>query len=81
MAHVMLRVGNVKAGDTICDPFCGSGTILMEAADWLNGNVTCIGMDVNRKAIEGAKKNVAARPGKEILASFGRYYFLVLTDL
>ena len=43
MAHVMLRCAGVKPGDTICDPFCGSGTILMEAANWLNGDVKCIG--------------------------------------
>lgn len=58
MAHVMLRVANIQPGSVVCDPFCGSGTILMEAADWLKGNVTCIGLDVNRKAIVGARENI-----------------------
>jgi len=58
MAHVLLRVANVQPGSVVCDPFCGSGTILMEAADWLNGDVQCIGLDVNRKAVEGARDNV-----------------------
>lgn len=59
---VFNRCAGIKEGDTICDPFCGSGTILMEASNWLKGNVQCIGLDVNRSAIFGAEKNVNDMP-------------------
>ena len=32
LAAGMVDIAHVKAGDAVCDPFCGSGTILIEAA-------------------------------------------------
>ena len=40
---------------TILDPFCGSGTVLMEAA--LMGFTRIIGSDISTKAIEDSQKN------------------------
>jgi tRNA (guanine10-N2)-dimethyltransferase len=42
---------------TILDPFCGSGTILMEAA--LMGVKEIIGSDISEKAITDSKNNIA----------------------
>ena len=42
-------------GDTILDPFCGGGTTCIEAK--LLGR-KCIGVDINEKAVELAKKNL-----------------------
>merc|ERR1712226_406261 len=59
LAYIMLRAAGVKAGDTVLDPFCGSGTVLLEAAAWLQGNLTGIGLDMNRKAANGANANAS----------------------
>jgi 16S rRNA G966 N2-methylase RsmD len=46
-----------EGGAVLLDPFCGSGTILMEAA--LMGIKTIIGSDISEKAISDTKKNAA----------------------
>eukprot|EP00928_Gymnodinium_smaydae_P070599 TRINITY_DN54406_c0_g1_i1.p1 TRINITY_DN54406_c0_g1~~TRINITY_DN54406_c0_g1_i1.p1 ORF type:complete len:750 (-),score=97.47 TRINITY_DN54406_c0_g1_i1:119-2368(-) len=60
LAYIMLRAAGVKAGDTIVDPFCGSGTVMIEAAEWLQGDLKGIGFDTNRKAVNGAAANAKA---------------------
>lgn len=60
VAYMLLRAAGVKAGDTVLDPFCGSGTLLLEAAAWLDGAFTGIGLDMNRRAANGARANAEA---------------------
>ncbi len=55
ICRTLLNLAGAKAGDTILDPFCGSGTILMEAA--LLG-MSCVGIDTDAKAVEGSKNNM-----------------------
>ena len=52
---VNLAVGS-SAEKTLLDPFCGGGTVLMEAG--LLGMKKAIGSDVDAGQIEGAKKNL-----------------------
>ena len=56
----MLRCANIKEGDYVVDPFCGSGTILLEAMEMYRNTLRCFGMDISKKTIEGARKNAAA---------------------
>jgi tRNA G10 N-methylase Trm11/alkylated DNA repair dioxygenase AlkB len=60
LAYIMIRLANIKEYDMLVDPFCGSGTLLLEALSMFQGRVSCIGMDVSRRSAEGAKQNVAA---------------------
>ena len=55
----MLRCANLQPDQVILDPFCGSGTILLEALE-VEPTVRCIGIDVNRKSIQGAQENAKA---------------------
>lgn len=57
LAQVMINiaVGNKNFDGTIFDPFCGTGTVLMEAV--LMG-YPAIGSDMDVKMVEGAKKNL-----------------------
>ncbi len=48
LAKSLLNLANVKQGETVLDPFCGSGTVLLEAQ--LNG-MTAIGIDLNPLAV------------------------------
>jgi tRNA G10 N-methylase Trm11 len=49
-------MSNTDRATTILDPFCGSGTILMEAA--LMGIKNLIGSDISEKAISDTKNNL-----------------------
>ncbi len=53
---VNLAVGNAdSAGQVLCDPFCGTGTILMEA---LEKSLTVIGADNDQAAVDGTTTNL-----------------------
>ena len=61
LAYAMIRLANLKEGNTILDPFCGSGTLLLEALEMYNGNLkNCLGMDVSRRSADGARANAVA---------------------
>ncbi|MEM0010466.1 MAG: THUMP domain-containing protein, partial [Candidatus Bathyarchaeia archaeon] len=56
IAYSMLRIAGVRPGDAVLDPFCGGGTIIIEAAQvW--SDLELIGVDISPKSIEGALKN------------------------
>lgn len=58
VAYALLRLAHLDAPpDVLLDPFCGSGTILLEAAD-LWPETRCYGNDWNEEAVVGARKNV-----------------------
>jgi tRNA (guanine6-N2)-methyltransferase len=54
IANSMLKIAEVKQGDIIIDPMCGTGTIAIEAAKF--GAKTIAG-DIDKEKIEIAKKN------------------------
>jgi tRNA G10 N-methylase Trm11 len=55
LARLLLNVGGAGKGLTVLDPFCGSGTILMEA---LMVGADCVGVDRDPVRIENAKRNL-----------------------
>ncbi len=57
LARMMINLGAVPKNSVLLDPFCGSGTILSEAA--LLGYEQLIGSDISMKAVEDTKKNFA----------------------
>lgn len=61
IALCMLELAGVKPGDTLLDPFCGGGTILLEAASKFGGNIVGFGSDAAIKAVEGSTGNAAER--------------------
>ena len=60
LAYAMLKLANLEQGHTVLDPFCGGGTILLEALEMTERKVQCIGLDVSRKAAQGAQENARA---------------------
>jgi len=57
LARMMINLSGVPSeGNTILDPFCGSGTILMEAQ--LMGFERLIGSDISEKAVEDTATNL-----------------------
>ena len=57
LAQIMINLAGLQPGDTLLDPFCGSGTILQEAA--LLGASKVIGIDNAPQAINNSQDNWA----------------------
>jgi tRNA G10 N-methylase Trm11 len=55
MVNLSVSASEAKQSSAILDPFCGTGTILMEA---LLMGYSVIGSDVDSRMVEGAKKNI-----------------------
>jgi tRNA G10 N-methylase Trm11 len=55
LARMMVNMGGLKPGQTLWDPFCGSGTILLEG---FSQGINVIGSDVSGKAVEMAQTNI-----------------------
>jgi tRNA G10 N-methylase Trm11 len=59
LAAAMVLLAGVVPGTRLVDPFCGSGTIAIEARRW-SARALAIGCDVARAALDDARRNVAA---------------------
>ena len=57
LARCMVNLSQLKEGDIICDPFCGTGTILLEAESM---GMHSIGIDFDKIMCKITKKNLAA---------------------
>jgi tRNA (guanine10-N2)-dimethyltransferase len=55
LARCMVNLAHAREGAYLLDPFCGTGTTLIEAS--LIG-VRAVGLDVQRRMAEGAKRNL-----------------------
>ncbi|MBD3328955.1 hypothetical protein GF357_00465 [Candidatus Dojkabacteria bacterium] len=55
LARIMVNLADVEPGETIWDPFCGSGTVLMEA---LHLGYNVLGSDFNNSAVVNSKTNI-----------------------
>ena len=56
LARCMVNLAQVKEGKTICDPFCGTGTILLEAESM---GIHGIGIDFDKNMCNIAEENLA----------------------
>ncbi len=56
LARCMVNLAKPEAGEVVLDPFCGTGTVLIEAK-----LVGCrvLGMDIQRRMTRGTKRNMA----------------------
>ncbi len=66
LARMMVNLACLKDRYVLLDPFCGSGTILMEAGLVFNAD-KIIGSDISEKQIEDTKKNLKWLEEKNIL--------------
>jgi tRNA (guanine10-N2)-dimethyltransferase len=55
LARVLVNLTGVKEGERSIDPFCGTGSILIEAADM---GIRAVGIDIDEKMVEGCKENL-----------------------
>ena len=57
LTRVMINLTGLKEGETVCDPFCGTGTTLLEAESM---GIHSIGLDFDEKMCEISKENLKA---------------------
>ena len=55
LCRSLLNLAGARPGDTVLDPFCGTGTLLMEAAIL---GMNCIGIDIDSDQVQGARSNM-----------------------
>jgi len=55
ICRTLLNLAGARPGDTVLDPFCGTGTLLMEAAIL---GMKCIGVDIDGDQVQGARSNL-----------------------
>ena len=55
LTRVMINLIGLKQGETVCDPFCGAGTTLLEAESM---GIHAIGLDFDKKMFEATKNNL-----------------------
>ncbi|MFH1078322.1 MAG: methyltransferase domain-containing protein [Patescibacteria group bacterium] len=78
LARIMANLAEVPDGGTLCDPFCGSGTFLMEAALATRAS-RIIGSDIVERQVAAARENLDWCISKRILRpdDMGRLDFVV----
>lgn len=57
LARCMVNLAGLKEGDHICDPFCGTGTILLEAESM---GIRSVGIDFDKIMCKITRKNLDA---------------------
>lgn len=72
LTRAMLNLSGLNSGETVCDPFCGTGTTLMEAESL---GMNSIGIDFEFKFCKISKKNLEAN-GFESLIINADYRYL-----
>jgi len=86
LTRVMINLTGLREGETVCDPFCGTGTTLLEAESM---GIHAIGLDFDEKMYEISKENLKANGYKskvfksdfqELLKISGKFDGIV-TDL
>lgn len=88
LARAMVNISGISAGDSILDPFCGTGGMLIEAG--LCG-IKPFGMDIQKEMVEGTRENLESygilnhkiKQGEisEIEKVFDQNFDAVVTDL
>lgn len=88
LARVLVNLSKVSAGDSVLDPFCGTGGILIESG--LCG-VDIHGLDVQQEMVEGTRENLETygiigydiRQGEisEVDEIFDQGFDAIITDL
>ncbi|HJW19077.1 MAG TPA: DNA methyltransferase [Candidatus Nitrosotalea sp.] len=67
LARCIVNLSGLKEKDTLCDPFCGTGTILLEAESM---GINSIGIDFDKIMCKITKKNLIANGfGSQVINS------------
>ncbi|MDD2786313.1 MAG: DNA methyltransferase [Patescibacteria group bacterium] len=79
LARMMVNLAQTPDGGTLLDPFCGSGTILMEAA-LATSRTKIIGSDIDERQTDDTSGNLEWLLNKNILSQDDETRFKVFTS-
>ncbi|MBI3842694.1 MAG: methyltransferase domain-containing protein [Thaumarchaeota archaeon] len=71
LCRAMTNLAGLNEQETLCDPFCGTGSILLEAESM---GIKSIGIDYDKKMCNGARKNMAANGYNSKIVNAGYEY-------
>jgi tRNA (guanine10-N2)-dimethyltransferase len=57
LTRAMINLARINDDEVVCDPFCGTGSTLLEAQSM---GIKCIGIDFDKKMCDISKKNLQA---------------------
>ncbi|NPA86114.1 MAG: methyltransferase domain-containing protein [bacterium] len=88
LARLMVNFARVLPGSRVLDPFCGAGSLLLEA--WYNNARELVGIDIDSRMLEGCRQNLSWAGAaaqlirgdcREVLRRLPKNYFdAVVTD-
>jgi len=86
LTRVMINLTGLKEGETVCDPFCGTGTTLLEAESM---GIHAIGLDFDEKMYKISRENLKANGYKskvfksdfQELSKISEKFDVIVTDL
>ncbi|MEK6941160.1 MAG: DNA methyltransferase [Nanoarchaeota archaeon] len=55
LVRIMINIAGLKPGDTLLDPYCGTGTVMQEA---IILGIKATGLDLDKLTCEGCKRNL-----------------------
>ena len=77
LGRVMVNLAGLNEKEILCDSFCGTGTILLEAESM---GIRTIGIDYNKRMCDGAKKNLAINRYNSKIINVGYDHIQKLKD-
>ena len=77
LCRAMINLTGLKEGDTICDPFCGTGTTLLEAESM---GIHSIGIDFDKKMSKISEENLSANGYDSEVINSGFEYLSEIQD-
>ncbi len=78
LTRAMINLARINDDEVVCDPFCGTGSTLLEAQSM---GIKCIGIDFDKKMCQISKKNLQANRFNHAQIHNANYdYMLQITD-
>jgi len=77
LSRAMINLSGLKENQVVCDPFCGTGTTLLEAESM---GIKAIGIDFDKKMCKISKKNLDANGYNSQIINANFDHLLKITD-
>lgn len=77
LSRAMINLAGLNEQETLCDPFCGTGSILLEAESM---GIRSIGIDYDKKMCDGTRKSLTANGFNSKIVNAGYEYMQKIQD-
>lgn len=77
LTRAMINLAKMREGETVCDPFCGTGSTLLEAQSM---GINAIGIDFDKRMCKISEENLAANNYESQIFNENYDYMLQIKD-